>query len=439
MRAVLLYTLSLLVLSGVTGILSASDKSPVSGTATCTSAGCHAEMLSYATLHKAAEDDCESCHDAGEGDHPGQDGPEFTLADDVPELCYTCHDEKNTRAVVHDPVAEGDCLSCHSPHGSDEPKLLEEPAGSLCETCHDQNDEAAVSKHGPVSGGECIACHNPHESDLPRLLKQRSPELCLGCHEEQQAQTKLSSVHDAFEDDCLNCHEPHAASNSPLLSDAVPQLCFDCHDDIEDSVDNMSTVHEPLNDEASCLSCHSPHASDSATLLDEEPPDLCFNCHDRRANEKIRAVEEKVRRGVHVHPPAADGECVDCHEPHGSDVQHLLSSAFPGGHYAVGDVSTFALCFDCHDEDLLNAKSTTTATEFRDGDRNLHYVHVNREKGRSCVLCHDAHGSDFPHMIAGKVPFGDWQLPLNYLQTSDGGSCAPGCHEERSYHHKDDE
>jgi hypothetical protein len=33
------------------------------------------------------------------------------------------------------------------------------------------------------------------------------------------------------------------------------------------------------------------------------------------------------------------------------------------------------------------------------------------------------------------VPFGDagWMLKINYEQTTGGGTCAPGCHESRTY------
>ena len=35
-------------------------------------------------------------------------------------------------------------------------------------------------------------------------------------------------------------------------------------------------------------------------------------------------------------------------------------------------------------------KQESTITSFRDGQRNLHVVHVNRDdKGRTCKTCHD--------------------------------------------------
>ena len=36
--------------------------------------------------------------------------------------------------------------------------------------------------------------------------------------------------------------------------------------------------------------------------------------------------------------PEADGECMTCHEVHGSDISGLLARAVPG------------ICMDCHDE-----------------------------------------------------------------------------------------
>ena len=31
-------------------------------------------------------------------------------------------------------------------------------------------------------------------------------------------------------------------------------------------------------------------------------------------------------------------------------------------------------------------------------------------------------------LIADSVAFGSWKLPLKFVKTESGGSCAPGCH-----------
>jgi hypothetical protein len=76
---------------------------------------------------------------------------------------------------------------------------------------------------------------------------------------------------------------------------------------------------------------------------------------------------------------------------------------------------------------------TSNETNFRDGTRNLHYVHVNREKARNCTTCHDIHGSKYVHLIAEKVAFGKWEMPMKFDVNETGGSCSTGCHKKLNY------
>jgi len=58
------------------------------------------------------------------------------------------------------------------------------------------------------------------------------------------------------------------------------------------------------------------------------------------------------------------------------------------------DIKKYDLCFQCHEKELVLSEKTASLTNFRDGDENLHFIHVNREsKGRSCKSCHNVHGS----------------------------------------------
>jgi len=130
----------------------------------------------------------------------------------------------------------------------------------------------------------------------------------------------------------------------------------------------------------------------------------------------------------------ADGKCTPCHDPHGATRPKLLRAEFPVDPYVPYTTAEFALCFQCHKRDLLQYPDTSFATGFRDGERNLHFLHVNDpQKGRSCVLCHAVHGSSNARLVAQSVPFGEWQLPLRFVKTATGGSCAPGCHKPQAY------
>jgi predicted CXXCH cytochrome family protein len=137
-----------------------------------------------------------------------------------------------------------------------------------------------------------------------------------------------------------------------------------------------------------------------------------------------------------LHGPVRSGNCTACHDAHGSGHAALLRRDFPKAFYASFDLENYALCFDCHDKALVLTEKTTALTEFRDGARNLHYLHVNRaEKGRTCTACHDIHGSDQPKHMAAAVPFegSPWALPIQFEKTAGGGRCAPGCHAPKSY------
>jgi hypothetical protein len=101
--------------------------------------------------------------------------------------------------------------------------------------------------------------------------------------------------------------------------------------------------------------------------------------------------------------------------------------------YAPSVRDTFALCWECHDSDLLELEKTDASTNFRDGEKNLHFVHMNGRKSRSCVICHNVHASAREHLIEDEVKFGEWNLPINYTPSADGGSCFPGCHASKKY------
>ena len=83
------------------------------------------------------------------------------------------------------------------------------------------------------------------------------------------------------------------------------------------------------------------------------------------------------------------------------------------------------------------SEKTTGLTNFRNGQANLHFMHVNKtEKGRSCRACHNVHASPNDLHIRDSVPYGSWNMPINYKKSADGGSCSPGCHKPYTYDRK---
>jgi predicted CXXCH cytochrome family protein len=388
----------------------------------CVTAQCHATLLVGKNVHPPAEG-CDTCHESTATPHPQKGKKTFKLTQEPPELCTACHDAIGTKSDVHPPAKEGMCTTCHDPHASNEPKLLVAPMKELCTTCH--SDKADLPHmHGPAGAGDCTACHAAHESDTKALLVKKDDELCAGCHVEVQEFSKKPHVHPALQGGCISCHDPHGSKHPKLLAEEGSQLCVACHGDIGEKVEKGPAVHAPVKGQRGCVSCHSPHATDNAKLLLAPEKDACVSCHPA-----VVPVNASV-----VHAPVKDGACARCHDPHASPNAKLLTARFPAGAYVPYADEEYALCFTCHKRDLLRYPDTSFATGFRDGERNLHYLHVNnKQKGRSCRMCHEMHASRAPKLMADAVPFGTWSLPLKFVKTETGGSCAPGCHKPQTY------
>jgi predicted CXXCH cytochrome family protein len=359
----------------------------------------------------------------------------FDMGDEMPGLCFMCHEEY-TLTNKHAPVEMGECLMCHSPHGSpNKGMVIKAPESVLCAECHDMAMTEKSVKHGPITEGMCSSCHDPHQSENLALLKSEKRSLCIQCHTKTRLETEMDNLHYPFDDDCGNCHETHSSDQKVLLMQESPALCYNCHD-MESTLLSAKVVHGVMNDEKSCSNCHSPHASKQGMLLKKEGKALCLDCHSKEIITEDRTLADigkKLKEGNMIHGAIEMDGCSVCHLPHASDQPYLLNSAFPEGAYAAARVENFDLCFLCHDAELMESDSTDYATGFRNGELNLHFLHINGQKGRNCNLCHDMHGSANEHLMADKVRFGNWDMPVGFTPTGGGGSCLTGCHAEKKY------
>jgi predicted CXXCH cytochrome family protein len=172
-------------------------------------------------------------------------------------------------------------------------------------------------------------------------------------------------------------------------------------------------------------------------MLLTEPMDLCLSCHDHvldAPDGKLCDVAKLLDENVSHHGPIIQENCTGCHKVHGGESFRMLVEDFPSSFYASFDEANYKLCFRCHEPDLVRNEKTTKLTNFRNGEQNLHYVHVHRKpKGRTCRACHNVHASKKPKHITETVKFGIWEIPLNFEKTATGGSCQPGCHRVYRY------
>ena len=404
----------------------------------CVTGECHATVKQHKIIHGPVNvDACDACHKLVD---PKKHSYEPARAE--AELCTFCHKLDMEQAkVVHKPLEDGQCLGCHAPHGGfDRSMLRGQSMSELCNECHQPVAGKKKSVHGPVAAGACAACHAPHSSDHPKLLAATGRDLCLGCHKEMRQQIKTTRFkHQPVEDDCTQCHDAHASDHAMMIREQPLKLCTEsCHEDIRKAVEAVKHKHSAVTKDKACINCHTSHGGDLDHLLVERPIKLCLQCHDRAIeindDHTVPAVAEVADDKLVKHGPAVDGECGGCHNVHGSAVSRLLAKPYPEKFYTAFKLEKYDLCFECHEKQLVLLEKTEGLTGFRNGAVNLHYMHVNKAKrGRVCRACHSTHASPNKVHIRETVPYGNWQLPINFKPTATGGSCAPGCHQAMGY------
>jgi predicted CXXCH cytochrome family protein len=409
-------------------------RKPTTVTQDCTTS-CHASIINRKVMHgPVAQQQCLECH---KYDDPREH--RFKSAFPKEQPCGNCHDLKE-KAVGHQPVQEGKCTACHDPHGSDRKAMLVADPAKLCAGCHEQGDFSKKQfVHAPAAAGACNACHEPHYASQPKLLRGPVRDVCVSCHKELvPKKDQTVSIHAPVKDDCTACHDPHASAVKNELREAAPDLCFSCHKNIKEALATSAVVHKVATD-GGCETCHAAHFSELRHLEKQPQPEECLSCHDRvlttADGRTLPDMAALLKDNPVHHGPIRLGSCTACHQPHASSHFRLLVADYPAEFYAPFKIEQYDLCFRCHVPDLVLQPRGTGVTLFRDGDKNLHWLHVNQQKGRTCRACHEVHASKEAFHIRESVPFGTggWMLAINFKPAPTGGSCAPACHVERRY------
>ena len=406
---------------------------PTTPTKDCTAGGCHSDVTSFKVLHGPLKvGACAGCHSYRD---PAKHA--FQITRQGNSLCLFCH-KLEVGTYSHQPMTEKGCLECHNPHGGEtNARLRANTTRALCEKCHAKTIKGKM-EHKPVAEGGCLGCHTAHVSNQPKLLRQETSKLCLDCHVVFANRMKQArSIHKPIGEGCLKCHNAHASDRPKLLGKPMRELCYSCHEDIRLTVEHAKIQHGALEEIRECMNCHDAHATRYSKLLRNNARAVCLQCHDKEvktAKGKIPDMSRVLASGNSLHGKITINECSACHQIHGGDLFHLLNKQYPSEFYSSFREENYALCFSCHGPMLAEVSPTTKLTGFRNGDRNLHVVHVNQKaKGRTCRACHEIHSIDREKFIRDSVPFGDAIIQTGYKKTATGGSCTPSCHQHFSY------
>jgi len=199
----------------VTKIFDPAKASPKEVDSKCLSchAGAHPDF--ERSPHAKANVSCISCHSI----HGSKE--EALLKAPQPTLCFQCHGDVKPAFGMpfHHQVNEGliKCSDCHDVHGSFENNNLKSTAdqNAICTKCHTDVRGPFVYEHAPVKAEGCVGCHSPHGTQNPRLLNMPSTNtLCNQCHSPVSSHTITGMGQGSAElAPCTSCHTYIHGSN----------------------------------------------------------------------------------------------------------------------------------------------------------------------------------------------------------------------------------
>jgi len=200
----------------VTKIRRFDKMTPAQVSQTCL--GCHAGAHPdfQRSPHARADVSCLGCHSV----HASETA-ENLLKAEQPKLCFQCHTDQKAAFDMpfHHPVNEGavSCSDCHDPHGTFQNNNLRATADQnrICTKCHAETRGPFVYEHAAVKAEGCLGCHSPHGSQNARMLNMPSINtLCNQCHSRVANHTVIGMGAGSDElQPCTSCHTYIHGSN----------------------------------------------------------------------------------------------------------------------------------------------------------------------------------------------------------------------------------
>lgn len=244
-----------------------------------------------------------------------------------------------------------------------------------CLDCHaDIEDMLLLTVHNGNHQVGCTNCHGTSEEHLDDPTPENilsgtgidGAQACLTCHvNDSHAQSPWVDLHRRADVTCSDCHRGHEERpKQALLKDGQTELCLSCHQSVKAILDKPFTHPVGGHGSMSCSDCHNPHGGAGSARFAEGPrmADTCNSCHPAQEGPF-----------VFPHVSGSEGDCLTCHEVHGSNNPKQLTRA-----------RVYQLCLECH--------STQPSGTLGSQPPSTHNLRLPRYQ--NCLSCHTAvHGS----------------------------------------------
>jgi DmsE family decaheme c-type cytochrome len=173
------------------------------------------------STHSKANVSCIGCHrihSAGVSAHQ--------LKKAQPDLCYQCHKDVKPQFSMpsRHKVAEGliQCTDCHDAHVPRQENERRATSWQFdeCTKCHAATAGPFLHEHPVVKVEGCITCHFPHGGENPKLLiRANMNSICLQCHAPSANSSNgrpdvPEHIQSAQSQPCIRCHADIHGSNS---------------------------------------------------------------------------------------------------------------------------------------------------------------------------------------------------------------------------------
>ncbi len=347
----------------------------------------------------------------------------FDMTRTKPFPCWKCHTEGKN--LEHDDNTFRVCYKCHGQYESGA-LIAKYPEDELCYQCHSKVFVEELKKQGSQS---YLVGHKMTQPEFQqRCLLCHSVGYCNSCHVEKRVKSsvisdlKIQLKYKKITSEYIAPTETKKVQTDKIQLGGVVTMgkCQSCHPNIDDFQNPILIFpHEAhLKRGMVCAACHQkyPHINGENPV---PTMDFCYSCHGLEHSDKGKVASEKCEL---CHPKGMDQQ-PDNHNSKFKNKEH--GDAADKNLFNCKTCHQVEFCQQCHNQSQVLPEDHKESGTWR-------REHGKQPQGTDdCNICHtqsfcnNCHGTQVPHNIF-------WLKAHNTEAKKDRLSCEQ-CHRDEAY------